>query len=598
MSVLTGVLATGANPALPSVEAALLESLRYSATDFEECQDGEILKELEQRCLSELNMKEEDLKFLVEGVVNYRRLTKDLHKTSKNWKSRLRQESQRHWWRPRVALILSEGQAIRTFLFTDVCKKLAAWAELFVLSPYAIEAEVVALGPHAHFLPIPTIRRTRFDYLVGYLGYLQTMSPTSLRFAHRLNENYQRAIQSGEPLPTALRIWQLATGYHLPGDYLRLYSWNLKLFAHKHILKVPALLLRTLAPDMIFNTSLVSWPGRLWTRAAALNGTPIVSNVISWDNMSTKTLLDEFVDIFLIWSEEMDEDFSTSVPFIRQKPRVIVGSPQFEPILEGRGLLSRQEFLGRHGLDPDRKLILYTTGSKTLFPREAECLDCLLGHWREKLRGRASIMVRMHPKDRQGRYQEVMAKFPEVPFTVAGQTVEDEDEWVPALEDIGLLVNQLHHCDLIINVASTMTLEGFVIDKPSINIGFSLGLSVSARYPMDDYYTSRHYRDIVESGAARLVRDYNELFAAIDAVLDGHQYDVSAQKEVLWKKCNFITDSSRRIDRFLRRYALWKTSYGFRCLGYICSRVMRVMHRLSMRRRGTTLDTEPANNVR
>ena len=129
------------------------------------------------------------------------------------------------------------------------------------------------------------------------------------------------------------------------------------------------------------------------------------------------------------------------------------------------------------------KLILYTTGSKTLFPREAECLDAVLSHWRENLRERTNVMVRMHPKDRKGRYETVIAKFPEIPFILAGDNLTNEDEWLPSQGDITLLVNQLHHCDVIVNVASTMTLEGFVIDKPAINIGFTLGQSKSSRYP-------------------------------------------------------------------------------------------------------------------
>jgi hypothetical protein len=293
--------------------------------------------------------------------------------------------------------------------------------------------------------------------------------------------------------------------------------------------------------------------------------------------MSTKTLLDEFAATYLIWSDEMDEDFSTSLPFLRNKSRVIVGSPQFEPIVQGRGLVPRADFLRRHGLDPDKKLILYTTGSKTLFPREAECLDTVLGHWRDHLRARANIMVRMHPKDREGRYESVREKFPEVPFTLAGHNLASDDDWVPTQDDIALLVNQLHHCDVVVNVASTMTLEGFVIDKPAINIGFSLGLSFSARYPMEDYYKSRHYCDVVDSGAARLVSDYDQLFAAIDAVLDRNDYDVATQRQILAKKCKYTADSSDRISDFLQRFiaeSVVSAPLTLRRLRWVASRLM------------------------
>ena len=547
-----------------AIEARFLQSLRDGASDFEESKNAEMWCELGQKCRGDLNLDEETFQFLIDGVVKtHRRTKKGLAKVAKTWKSRLK-EVPRVSWRPRIALLLSEGQAIRTFLLTDVCERLAAWAEIFVLSPYDIENEVVGLGPRVTYLPMPILRRNRFDYAVGYLGYVQTESPTSLKFAQRLEENLQKALKAEEPVSTSLRTWQIARTYQSPEGYLALYCWSLRYFAHTYCLKEAMSLLNTLDADLVFNTSLVNWSSRLWTRAAALNGLPIVSNVISWDNMSTKTLIDEFVDKFLIWSDEMDEDFATSLPFVRDKSRAIVGSPQFEPILQGRGLVTRQEFLGRYGLAAEKKLILYTTGSKTLFPREAECLDRLLEHWRENLSDHANIMVRMHPKDRQGRYQEVMAKFPEVPFTSAGQTLADQDEWVPKCEDVALLVNQLHHCDVIVNVASTMTLEGFVIDKPSINIGFSLGLSVSARYPMEDYYKSRHYRDIVDTGAARLVEDYQQLFTAIDDVLNRKSYSVRKQRRVLRRKCRYIKDSSSRIDRTLRRYVLWNMTGGWR----------------------------------
>jgi hypothetical protein len=535
-------------------EAEFLRSLRAAAGTLEQAADEKAWQELEGQCQSELGLDEKTLRFLLNDVTS-KDIRKELRKTRRLWKPVLRRWADWMSGRPRIVMILTEGQAIRTFLTTDACAKIAEWAELFVLSGHDVSKDIQALGPHAHYLPIPRlVRRIRFDHLVGFAGFRHTKSPTILRFMQRLDESLHNAIQNRAHIDGNVRVWQIARAYTSYGDYRKLYCWDLKFFARAYALKHVAGLLQDIDPDLVLNTSAVSWSSRLWTRAAALNGTPIVSAVISWDNMSTKTLLSEFVDTFMTWSEEMDEDFTTNLPFLRSKRRVIVGSPQFEPIRNGRGLVPRGEFLRNYGLDPTKKLILYTTGSKTLFPREPECLDRVLGHWRKNLQGQANIMIRLHPKDREGRYELVTAKFPEVPFTLAGENLASDDDWVPTREDMALLVNQLNHCDLIINVASTMTLEGFVVDKPSINIGFNLGLTLSARYPMEDYYKSRHYCDVVDTGAARLVKDYDELFAAIDDVLDRGIYDVEKQRRVLWKKCNFTEDSSDRISLFLREF--------------------------------------------
>jgi hypothetical protein len=536
-------------------EQQLLASLRETAADLSLSNISALWRFgfLARRCAHELGLGIGCLKFLLgfRSLLAYRAI----RRTRSAWNLRLGRRQRRSSARPGIALLISEGQAVRSFLLTDACRKIASWAELYVLSPLDIEEDVIALGSHAHFLPVPMIQRNRLDTLVSYLGYRQTGSPTNLRFAKRLDESLERASRNKQPVTETLRVWQMAQNYSSDEDYLHLYCWNLRLFAQIYYLNEIAKLLRRLEPDLMFNSSCVSWPARLWTRAAALAAIPVISNVISWDNMSTKTLLDEFADTYLIWSDEMDEDFSTTLPFLRDKSRVVVGSPQFEPTLQGRGLVSRAKFLGSHGLDPTKQLILYTTGSKTLFPREPECLDRLLGHWRGNLQQRATIMVRMHPKDSEGRYKAVREKFTEVPFTMAGRNLASDDDWLPTRDDISLLVNQLHHCDLVVNVASTMTLEGFAIDKPAINIGFTLGSPGSARYPMEDYYKSRHYGDVVATGAARLVSNYEQLFAAIDDVLDRHAYDVEKQRRIMTKKCKYIADSSDRINEFLQAYA-------------------------------------------
>lgn len=538
-------------PPLPKARELFLQSLRdcaqHSLAKSQRWSHWR-LHDLVMQCAAELRVDPDTLWFLIGDVRDWN--PRESYKSIKDdWDSILADAPGSS--RRRIVVLVPDGQSIRTFLYTDVLKEMCGWADVIVLSPLDIGSKVAALGPNALFLPVPNIRRNRFDVLMGYLGYLHTGSPTTQRFTLRLDEQLDKALQQQVPLETPMRLWQIGKALSSEADYIRSYCWSLRFFAHLNVLAGPVRLLRRLKPDLVFNTNSVPWPTRPWTRAAALAGVPVVSNVISWDNMSTKTLLDEFAETYLIWSDEMDEDFETTVPFLRDVPRVIVGSPQFEPIIQGRGLVPRAQFLHSHGLDPDKKLVLYTTGSKTLFPREAECLDALLSHWREHMEQRVNIMVRMHPKDREGRYEAVREKFPEVPFTLAGPTLTEQDDWVPTEDDIALLVNQLNHCDVVVNVASTMTLEGFSVDKPSINIGFTLGLSISQRYPMEDYYKSRHYREIIDTGAARWVANYEELFAALDDVLDNGTYDVQKQRRVLHMKCRHIEDSSKRINAFL-----------------------------------------------
>ena len=135
-----------------------------------------------------------------------------------------------------------------------------------------------------------------------------------------------------------------------------------------------------------------------------------------------------------------------------------------------------------------------------------------------------------------------------------------EADGIPNRKDVDLLTNQLCHADLIINVASTMTLEGFVAGTPAINIAYCLGSRKSGRYPMEDYYRSRHYEDVVTEGGVPLAYDSTSLFREVEAFLNQEHLDLSRQQRVLTKKCKHYADASARIEATLRSYALEEVS--------------------------------------
>ena len=209
-------------------EACFLQSLRENATNFVTAAREDGWGRLKQQCRRDLEMDDNAFRYIFEDVHKRSARTTVFMTVLKGWWTARLALFRSFSSRPRIALILPDGQAIRTFLLTDVCKKLTTWADLIILSPFDLENEVAALGTRAMFLPIPLLRRNHFDHLVGYLGYLQTESPTSRKFAERLEENLQKSLKTGLPITGSLRIWQIANQYQAPGDYLKLYCWESK----------------------------------------------------------------------------------------------------------------------------------------------------------------------------------------------------------------------------------------------------------------------------------------------------------------------------------------------------------------------------------
>jgi hypothetical protein len=122
--------------------------------------------------------------------------------------------------------------------------------------------------------------------------------------------------------------------------------------------------------------------------------------------------------------------------------------------------------------------------------------------------GPPQLLVRVYPKDQTGRFDEVKKSnpdvlFPAIPWEPAWQT--------PRLEDAPLLTNMLRHAAAGINVASTVSLELCMFDKPVINVGYNPPSVNVTELDYARYYKFDHYRKVVESGAVSVARSEAEL---------------------------------------------------------------------------------------
>jgi hypothetical protein len=142
-------------------------------------------------------------------------------------------------------------------------------------------------------------------------------------------------------------------------------------------------------------------------------------------------------------------------------------------------------------------------------PGEPVIVERLAAMLREmKEFGPPQLMVRVYPKDHSKRFEEVAARNPDVLFP----EIPWEPNWLtPQIEDTYLLTNMLRHAAMGINIASTISLELCMFDKPVINVGYNPpGMDIS---PIDfaRYYEFDHYRPVVESGAVNVAWSEDEI---------------------------------------------------------------------------------------
>ena len=195
-----------------------------------------------------------------------------------------------------------------------------------------------------------------------------------------------------------------------------------------------------------------------------------------------------------------------------------MGTPQFDFHFRPENHWSREEFCRRVGADPGRPVILYSTGMANHMPGEpgvVEDIANMLGRMRQF--GPPQLLVRVYPKDRTGRFEELKKRrpdilFPDIPWEAAWLT--------PKVDDIPLLTNMLRHCAAGINIASTVSLELCMFDKPVVNVGYDPpGVDLKAD-SCARYYEFDHYKPLVLSGAVEVARSAGEMERLLSNALE------------------------------------------------------------------------------
>jgi hypothetical protein len=269
-------------------------------------------------------------------------------------------------------------------------------------------------------------------------------------------------------------------------------------------------LMHELKPDLVFDGSHIHSPSSILPMHAAVRAEiPTVTFIFSWDNLFSRGRILFPYDNYLVWNSIMKEQLIKTYERIDDNQVTVTGTPQFDYHFIENNLLSRGEFCESIGADPKKKLILYSTGMPNYMPGEPEIVRGIYRTIKEMENGnKYQIMLRIYPKDQTGRFTAIKS---ECRNLLIPEIVWDRKTMTPHPNDLSLLTNMLHHCSFGINVASTISLELMMMNKPVINVAYDPpGVDI---WPVcyKNYYITDHYKGVVESGAVDVAREPEEL---------------------------------------------------------------------------------------
>jgi hypothetical protein len=305
--------------------------------------------------------------------------------------------------------------------------------------------------------------------------------------------------------------------------------------------RVYTALFRRVRPDLLLSTNVLDPQEAPVIRQARARGVPVVGQVLSWDNLSSKGVVPAPLDRYLVWNEWMGDEVRRLYGEPADRIRV-TGVAQFDDYHEPEGLLEREAFLGSLGLEADRVLLVYAASTARLAPREPRMVAAILGALRRIGLERFHLRVRLHPNDDGARWKR-FAGDPDASFETAG--TRGEHGWRPTRADMWHFVNLVKHAAVVINVASTTSIDAAALDTPVVNIAFD------GDEPEKDwlrsvrrYYSFEHYRRIVDSGGIRVTEDPDACAREIAAYVRDPARDAEGRERIVLENCHRLDGRS------------------------------------------------------
>jgi hypothetical protein len=265
----------------------------------------------------------------------------------------------------------------------------------------------------------------------------------------------------------------------------------------------------------------------------------------SWDNFTNKLLPVRQADRLVVWNDLIREQAVALHGYRREAIRV-TGAPQFDPHFRADARTPRGEFLRRVGADASRRLIVLTTTPPSLYPHHAHVLRALSAAIAGGPLGDAQVLVRLHPRDEVEAYREfehtphviIEKPFRETVAVADGLAIDVMPEHQRHLGDT------LHHADVVVNVASTITIEACIFDTPVVNLGFDGPEPSPYVRSARRYYAFTHYANITARDAVRVAWTPDEMVASIRRYLDDPSLDREGRRQVVLDQCQFTDGQS------------------------------------------------------
>ena len=254
-----------------------------------------------------------------------------------------------------------------------------------------------------------------------------------------------------------------------------------------------------------------------YVKAARKLGIPTALPVYSWDNLTTKGLIQLSPDRVFAWNDDqagkLRDIHHTPAQAIR-----IAGAPFFDKWFDPpRDLLERADFCRATGLDPARGILLYLGSSTNIAKDETWFVEALEEALKAATDPRVrdlQLLIRPHPANARI-YERLAAR---------GLCVWPPHGSLPdTAASLADLRNSFHHAAAGVGINTSGMIDAVLADLPVFSVRIGKYDATQADTP--------HFQLLDEGGAISTLDSLAEVTAALAEVLDGRDPAAPRRKD-------------------------------------------------------------------
>ncbi len=434
-----------------------------------------------------------------------------------------------------IVLLVPDGTGIKNYLYSDTFKNVDATISLY----HNFDADTLEQIEQ-------NIKIEKYVELPKYSEGVREKFLRELIHYVRIKQNAQRAKNN-----TILSFWN--SNYRtlkrklfygaviLRGKLVGSYKAVLKLEEHYEaaIRKTQFYqqvynILKDQKPEVVFCTHQRALNVPAIFAAARDLGIPTSTVIYSWDNIP-KARLTLKADTYFVWSAYMKEELQLFYPEINSESIKVTGTPQFEFYKDPQNIIEADTFYKEYKLDRSKYLICFSGDDELTSPHDPGYLyDLASSLQKSGMDANCQIIFRRCPVDVSGRYDEVVAKFPDLIIEIPPIWNYNSAIWsavYPTFKDVRLLVSLAYYADVVINVGSTMAFDFGMFNKPCIFINYDR--KTDPNWSVDTIYKFQHFRSMPSQKSVFWLNDPAEIAEVIQSTMNRPKTDINKWFEVV-----------------------------------------------------------------